>query len=273
MIEALARRRVAVPETRELDRLAGMLERRGATVLRCPLVAIRDVPDPAPVEAWLRRLIEAPFDDLVLLTGEGVGRLHGAARRAGLEAPFLAALARTRKICRGPKPGQALRQLGMNADLRADEPTTPGVIALLTEQDLGGRTVGVQLYPDNPNETLLDFLAAAGATPVPVLPYVYASQADDARILGLIDELALGRIDVIAFTSASQVRRLFAVAEANDRAAALHAALRRVVIAAVGPVVEAELRRRGLRVAIVPAGSYFMKPLVSAIEAAMRTSV
>jgi uroporphyrinogen-III synthase len=28
---------------------AGLLERRGASVLRCPLIAIRDAPDPAPV--------------------------------------------------------------------------------------------------------------------------------------------------------------------------------------------------------------------------------
>ena len=42
-----------MPETRELDVLAQMLERDGAIVIRCPLVSIRDVPDPAPVVVWL----------------------------------------------------------------------------------------------------------------------------------------------------------------------------------------------------------------------------
>ena len=46
-----------VPETRELALFIGMLEERGATCLPCPLVAIHDAPDPAPVEAWLRRFI------------------------------------------------------------------------------------------------------------------------------------------------------------------------------------------------------------------------
>jgi uroporphyrinogen-III synthase len=46
MSVALAGRRIAVPETRELDVFAQMLERHGANVVRCPLVAIRDVPDP-----------------------------------------------------------------------------------------------------------------------------------------------------------------------------------------------------------------------------------
>lgn len=50
---ALAGRRIAVPETRELDVFAQMLERHGANVVRCPLVAIRDVPDLAPVVARL----------------------------------------------------------------------------------------------------------------------------------------------------------------------------------------------------------------------------
>jgi len=51
----LTGRTIAIPETRELDLFAQMLESRGATTLRCPLVSILDAPDPAPVEAWLRQ--------------------------------------------------------------------------------------------------------------------------------------------------------------------------------------------------------------------------
>lgn len=102
MAGALAGRRIAVPETRELDVLARMLERHGAETLRCPLVAIRDAPDPAPVEAWLRRFVDDPPDHAVLLTGEGVERLLGSARRSGLEDAFLAALSRARaRRCAG----------------------------------------------------------------------------------------------------------------------------------------------------------------------------
>ena len=58
-LQPLAGRTVAVPETRELEVFAAMLERRGATVLRCPLVTIRDAPDPAPVLAFARALSRA----------------------------------------------------------------------------------------------------------------------------------------------------------------------------------------------------------------------
>jgi hypothetical protein len=81
MSVALAGRRIAVPETRELDVFAQMPERHGANVVRCPLVAIRDVPDPAPVVAWLRRFTSNFPDDFILLTGEGLERLVGFARR------------------------------------------------------------------------------------------------------------------------------------------------------------------------------------------------
>jgi uroporphyrinogen-III synthase len=83
---ALSGRRIALPESRELDRLARMLEEQGAETLRCPLIAITDAPDPAPVREWLTGL---PFDDLVLFTGEGMRRLHRFARRSGLKAGFL----------------------------------------------------------------------------------------------------------------------------------------------------------------------------------------
>jgi uroporphyrinogen-III synthase len=263
-------RLIALPETRELDRLARMLEEQGAATLRCPLIAILDAPDPAPIVAWLNRFIAKPFDDLILLTGEGLRRLHAVARRADVEAQFCAALAATRKITRGPKPAQALRELGLGPDLRAVEPTTDGVIASLSELDLRGRRVGVQLYPGNPNLKLIEFLRGKDAVPDPVSPYVYATEADDRRVLDLLDTLAGGEVDVIAFTSSPQVKRLFDVAKRAGRTADLHTGLRQVAIAAVGPIVAAELQRRGLTVGITPSGNtYFMKPLVTAIVAAL----
>src|SRR5207253_3985642 len=72
MSGVLAGRRIVVPETRELDVLVQMLERQGATAIRCPLVSIHDTPDQAPVVAWLRRFTEHPPDDLILMTGEGL---------------------------------------------------------------------------------------------------------------------------------------------------------------------------------------------------------
>jgi uroporphyrinogen-III synthase len=267
MSGALAGRRIVVPETRELDLFARMLEDRGAEVLRCPMVAIVDAPDPAPIDAWLRRVIAGACDDLILFTGEGLRRLLGSARRSGLDQVFVAALTRLRKITRGPKPVRALREIGLDADLAAQPPTTEGVIATLAALDLRGRRVGVQLYPDSTHDALLGFLQAAGAAADPVLPYAYVAAADDRQVIGIIDRMADGEVDAIAFTSTPQVRRLYNVAVAAGYEARLSAALLRTKVASVGPVVGDELRRIGARVDIATDGSYFMKPLVNEIVA------
>lgn len=264
----LSGRRIAVLEHRELDRLGGMLEAQGAATLRCPLVAIADNPDVAPVLAWLRRFVETPPDDLVLMTGEGLRRLHGFAERAGNGAAFCDALGRVRTITRGPKPARALRELGLAPGLRAERPTSDGIVAALKEEALRGRRVGVQLYPEAP-PTLVDFLGAAGAHADPVWPYVYLPSVGDDEIRALVAELDGGRVDVLAFTSAAQVTRLFEAAGGAGLEERLRDALRCTAIAAVGPVAAGELGRRGLSVAIMPADSYFMKPLVSAIVAAL----
>src|SRR3974377_1812051 len=113
---------------------------------------------------------------------------------------FLGGLRVARKITRGPKPERALRELGLKSDLRAEEPTTDGLIAALSAHDLRGRRVGVQLYPSNPNRKFIDFLSGAGAAPDPVLPYVYTAAADDEKGTALLDALGEGGGDGIAFT-------------------------------------------------------------------------
>jgi uroporphyrinogen-III synthase len=268
MSKALAGRRIVVPETRELDLLADMLERHGATAVRCPLVSIRDVEDAAPIEAWLKRFIAAPPDDLIMLTGEGLGRLVGFAQRGGMETEFVAALAKVRKITRGPKPARRLHMLGLQPDLPAAEPTTAGIIAALEGEKLAGRRIAVQLYPDA-NPALLDFLCAAGAETDPVLCYAYASQSEDRVVAETIDAMAAGTVDLIAFTSSAQIKRLRDVAAASGRDAALRTALARTTIAAVGPVVAEAIEQAGGRVAVAPAQSFHMKPMVNAIVAAI----
>jgi uroporphyrinogen-III synthase len=195
-------------------------------------------------------------------------RLLGAAARTGIEAPFREALARMRTITRGPKPAQALREIGLSPGLRAATPTTDGIIAALAGEDLSGRRIGVQLPPDSPPR-LTDFLGEAGALPDPVEPYVYLPAADPREIAALIEAMSRGDIDAIAFTSAPQVARLFEAAASLGQQEQLLAALRATPIAAIGPVVATELARHGLEAAIMPQGTYFMKPLVSAITEAL----
>src|SRR5579871_4949369 len=90
----LAGRRILVPESRELDLFCRMLEARGATAVRCPLVRILPLEDVRPLEAWLTRLAANEFDDLILLTGEGLRRLLAVARANGTGDAIIAAIGR-----------------------------------------------------------------------------------------------------------------------------------------------------------------------------------
>jgi uroporphyrinogen-III synthase len=271
MVERLDGTRILILETREEAQFSRLLTEQGADVLRCPMFVIHDAPDQAAVEAWIRRAIAAPFDDLVLTTGEGLRRLVAAARRLGCEAELVKALSTARAFIRGPKPGRALREIGLSPHAATQTPTSEGIAAMLAAEDLKGHRVGLQLYPERDHGALIAAIEARGAVVDAVLPYAYDPQAAADNIVRAIDEMAAGRIDAIALTSSGQARRLFDAARASGCEDRLRDGLARTRIAAVGPVVIEELAGHGLDADIVPAGeAFFMKPLISAMAQALR---
>jgi uroporphyrinogen-III synthase len=270
MADRLNGYRILILETREEAQFSRLLVEQGADVLQCPMFTIHDAPDPAPIEAWIRRFIETPCDDLVLMTGEGLRRLMKVVRRLGLEPAFVTALGNTRKFARGPKPGRALREIGLEPQVTTEKPTSEGIAEMLAQIGLKGHRLGLQLYPEKDHSGLIRAIKAMGAEVDTVLPYVYDAQAAEANIITAIEEMAQGRIDAIALTSSGQVRRLIDTARAHGRAAQLHAGLERTPNASVGPVVSDELQSHGLRTDIYPANdAFFMKPLISAMAAAL----
>jgi uroporphyrinogen-III synthase len=265
MTRSLNGRIVAVAEGRQLEDLAVMLEKEGAAVVRCPLVSILDAPDKAPVVEWLRALIADRFGLVVLMTGEALRRLLGFAEREGIRQEVITALARTRTVTRGPKPVQALREVGLAPGKIAEAPTTEGVIATLRQEALRDVTVGVTLYGE-PNPALEHFLVEAGASVRTVMPYVYAPAVDAEHVVDLIQKMSRGEVDTIVFTSSPQVDRLFEVAAKNRLEAELQQGLGRLCVAAVGPVVAETLRRRGAHVDVCPEQGFVMKKLVQELK-------
>jgi uroporphyrinogen-III synthase len=252
---------IALAEGRQLEELAQLLEKEGATPLRCPLISILDAPDPAPVLAWIDDLISAHFHLIVLMTGEALRRLLGFAERANRRDAFIQALARTPVITRGPKPVRALKEIGLRPTLIAEAPTTAGVIATLRSQAPQGKAVGVTLYGE-PNPTLEQFLTENGATVRTVMPYVYAPAADATRVVELLRRMANGEVHFIMFTSSPQVDRLFEIAQEQQLESLLRQAFEHTKVAAVGPVVADTLRQRQIRVDICPEQGFVMKNLV-----------
>jgi uroporphyrinogen-III synthase len=270
MADRLNGYRILILETREEAQFSRLLTEQGADVVQCPMFTIHDAPDPAPIEAWIRRVIAAPPDDLVLMTGEGLRRLMKVVRQIAVEPEFVGSLGKARKFTRGPKPGRALREIGLEPQMTTEKPTSEGVAEMLSRLDLRGRRVGLQLYPDKDHGALIGAIKAQGAEVDTVLPYVYDAKAADANIVSAIDEMARGRVDAIALTNLGQIRRLIDTAKNHGWDDKLRAGLAQTPIASVGPAVSDELKSHGLTAAIYPADeAFFMRPLISAMAAAL----
>lgn len=266
--DSLRGRRIVMPESRELDRFSAMLETYGATVLRCPLILVRPLHETSAVDSWLERLIAGRHHFLAFYTGEGVTHLTARAEQLGRLEEVVAAFANARKIARGPKPGAALRKLGLTPDLLTEKPTTEGLLETFEKLSLQGTCVGVQLYPGAPTDLLSDALHGVGAEFDPVLPYRYDSDQQDDEVASLIREMAQGRVDLIAFTSKLQVKRLQEVAERKGLSTQLKHSLDATTVAAVGPVAARAVEAAGGTVRIQPASSFHLKPLVKEIARA-----
>ena len=273
MADRLNGYRILILETREEAQFSRLLQDQGASVLQCPMFTIQDAQDPAPVEAWIRQFIRQPFDDLVLMTGEGVRRLMKVARRIEVEQDFIAAVGKARKFARGPKPVRALREIGLEAQVVTETPTSEGIAEMLSRVDLKDHRVGLQLYPDKDHGKLIAAITSRGASVETILPYAYNAEAAEANIVSAIDEMARGHVDAIALTSSGQVRRLIDVAKAHGCEEQLRAGLAQTPIASVGPVVSDELKLNGLHTDIYPANdAFFMKPLISAMALTLNKS-
>lgn len=258
---------IVVPESRELDLFAGLLEAEGASAIRCPLVKISGLDDSAALDAWINRLISGEFDDLILLTGEGLRRVVARADQLARKPAVADALRRVRTIIRGPKPGRALREMGLSPGISAATPTSEGVFDALAGHDLQGRKIGVQLYPGQGAGWIVAALQAKGALVFDVTPYRYASEAESGEVEGVIRRMAAGEVGMIAFTSSPQVERLVEVARQQKLEKELAQGLARARVAAIGPIVEQAMKKHGFSTEIVPKTPH-LKPFVRAITTA-----
>jgi uroporphyrinogen-III synthase len=268
MTAALDGLTVLVPESRELDLFAELLEAEGAVAYRCPLLQICDLEDLKDCKDWIDALTAGSFADVIWLTGEGLRRLLAIAERCGRDAPFVAALGRLRNITRGPKPARALREIGLGPNLAAPAATSQGVRDALAGEDIAGRAIGVQLYPGDGGLPLVAHLRARGAAVFPVTPYRYASQAEDREVAEAIRMLHEGHIGMIAFTSSPQVERLVTVARQAGLEPRLREVFSRVPLAAIGPVVEETLQNHGAGNVLRPEANFHLKPLIRAMATA-----
>src|SRR5262249_47037122 len=141
-----------------------------------------------------------------------------------------------RVVARGVKPASALKSLGLEGVATVAEPTTWREVLVVLEASgaLQGRRITIQEY-GAPSTELYAALERAGASVTAIDVYRWALPVDMPPAREAIRALVAGDAEVALFTSAVQVHHLIRIAETDGTDEPLRAALRRVVIASIGP--------------------------------------
>jgi len=250
--------RVLLLESRRAQELASIVRSYGGQPVSAP--SMREVPLQSNPEAiaFADALDRGEFGLVILLTGVGTRALVAVIERVrGTSATFVEALRRTKVLARGPKPVAVLRELDVPVWVTAPEPNTwREVLAALDahagEMPLERLQVAVQEYGES-NADLLIGLADRGAIVTRVPVYQWALPEDLTPLQDAIRAIVDRQLDVVLFTTATQVAHLMQVAAMMNLEPAIVENLGHLVVASIGPTTTEELARHGLRPDLEPA--------------------
>jgi uroporphyrinogen-III synthase len=246
--------RVLVLESRRSLEMAALVSNYGGEPIPAP--ALREIPIESNSEAlaFVDALLQDQFDLVILLTGVGTRALLAVVDTLRNRDAFVAALGRTRIAARGPKPVAVLRELGLAPWAVAPEPNTwrellAALDAKATEFPLRGARAAVQEY-GTANPHLIDGLRERGASVRSVPVYRWALPENSEPLRQAAHGIADGRIEVVLFTTATQVVHLLEIARQLSIEADVRRGLQSMAVASIGPTTSDELREQGIPIDI-----------------------
>lgn len=256
---------IAILENRTGEQMADLVRKYGGKPFSAP--ALAEVPDIDDGE--LQNMIatwEEKLPDLFIFqTGVGVKALFATTDRLKLTEKLRSILDKTKVLVRGPKPVGVLKSNNVRIDVTVGEPyTTAQILVELEKVDLNNKGVVVQRFGDT-NVELDNALKARGARVSEVATYRWSLPENTQPLVDLMDALDKKSVDMVCFTSASQVYNFFKVAEQTGRADELRTGLNATLIASIGPVCTAALKKYDLRVDIEPSPPK-LGPFIAAIQ-------
>lgn len=249
-VEGFGDLRVLSLESRRSREMGLLITNRGG---RATVVAsTREVASGPNAEesAFAQGLVQGQFQVVIFMTGVGTRTLAKAIEPECSRERLVAGLNQLAVIARGPKPVAVLREFGVKVTLTVPEPNTWREILHALDQNaqtipLQGSHVAVQEH-GVPSRELYAGLTERGAQVFPVPVYKWAPPEDAEPLRAAIRDLALGKFDVVLFTSSVQVHHLFRLADEMGQHQEAASALRRIVIGSIGPVTSDTLREYGI---------------------------
>ncbi len=195
--------------------------------------------------AFFERLEKGEFDLFILLTGVGLRTLLKILETRYPKDRILTAISKTKVVVRGPKPTAVCHMNQIPIHLAAPEPNTwHEIMEILGAQNLiQGQKMAVLEYGAS-NLSFLEELQTQGAQVIPVKVYNWALPDDTRPLQQAVEDIIAGKIDLILFTTATQINHLLQVTGSVEKELALRRALAKVGIISIGPTTSAELRER-----------------------------
>ena len=234
---------VASFESRMAVEIARLIERHGGNPLVTP--ALREIPldDNSAALMFGDQLTTEQVDMLILLTGIGTTALFDLLKTRYPWSSIVAALKQTAIVARGPKPVAALKAFALQPTLTVPEPNTwVDLISTLDEyRPVKGLRVAVQEYGAS-NPDLLEALKQRGAEVFQVPIYRWALPEDLGPLRQALDEVIAGKVPVLLITNAAQVDHVIQVLEKDGKVERFRAALKKMVVASIGPTASERLR-------------------------------
>ncbi|WP_127499755.1 uroporphyrinogen-III synthase [Actinoplanes solisilvae] len=240
---------IGVTADRRRDELATLLEGRGARVVLAPALRIVPIADDAELRAATRACLDTPPDIVLVNTGIGMRGWLEAAEGWGLAEPLRAVLSRAYLVARGPLARAAVRSAGLHDQWSPEGEGYEEVVDHLTARGIAGLTVAMQLHGERQPE-YTEALENAGARVIEVPVYRWAPPIDAAPLQRLVDLITARLVDAVTFTAAPAVLALLRAAPDVD--AVLDAFRSDVLVACVGPVTAAPLRRHDVPIVAPP---------------------
>ncbi len=234
---------VATFESRMAVEIARLIERHGGVPLVTP--ALREIPldDNSAALKFGVQLTTERVDMLILLTGVGTTALFDLLKTRYPWPSIVAALRQTALVARGPKSVAALKAFGLQPTLTVPEPNTwVDLISTLDEyRPVKGLRVAVQEYGVS-NPDLLEALKQRGAEVSQVPIYRWALPEDLRPLRQALNNIIGGKVSVLLITNAAQVDHVMQVLEKDGKVEPFRTALKKMVVASIGPTASERLR-------------------------------
>jgi uroporphyrinogen-III synthase len=244
---------VATFESRMAVEIARLIERHGGVPLVTP--ALREIPldDNSSALKFGVQLTTERVDMLILLTGVGTTAMFDLLKTRYPWSSIVAALRQTVLVARGPKPVAALKAFGLQPTLTVPEPNTwVDLISTLDEyRPVKGLRVAVQEYGAS-NHDLLEALKQRGAEVFRIPIYRWALPEDLGPLRLALDEVIAGKAPVLLITNAAQVDHMMQVLGKDGNVEPFRAALKKMVVASIGPTASERLRHHEWQIDFEP---------------------